>query len=59
MQRKNRVRKLDMKQRDAIRLLYESGSWTMTKLAEQFDVSVPRISQIVNNYYDEMVNDEE
>ena len=35
--------------------LYKSGEWTMKELSEQFDVSIPRISQIVNNYYGELV----
>lgn len=59
MKRKSRVRKLTMKQRNLIYDLYKSGEWTMKELSEQFKVSIPRVSQIVNNYYGEMVQNEE
>lgn len=54
---KRRNRKLTVEQREAIFILYQMNNWTMAKLAEQFSVSVPRISQIVkefnNGEYDE------
>lgn len=59
MKRKNRVRKLTLKQRTLICNLYESGDWTMKELSEQFKVSIPRVSQIVNNYYGELVSNEQ
>lgn len=48
-----------MKQRTLICELYETGDWTMRELSEQFSVSIPRISQIVNNYYGEISNEQE
>jgi DNA-binding MarR family transcriptional regulator len=59
LKRKSRVRKLTLKQRNLICELYKSGDWTMKELSEQFDVSIPRVSQIVNNYYGELVQNEE
>ncbi len=54
---KRRTRKLSVEQREAIYILYQLPEWTMTKLAEQFSVSVPRICQIVKEFnlgeYDE------
>ena len=55
LKRKSRVRKLTLKQRNLICELFKSGEWTMKELSEQFDVSITRISQIVNNYYGELV----
>jgi len=31
----------------------------MKELSKQFDVSIPRVSQIVNNYYGELIQYEE
>ncbi len=59
MKRKSRVRKLTLKQRNLICELYKSGDWTMKELSKQFDVSIPRVSQIVNNYYGELIQYEE
>tara|TARA_Y100001973_G_C5207316_1_gene342521 strand:- start:6548 stop:6733 length:186 start_codon:yes stop_codon:yes gene_type:complete len=59
LKRKSRVRKLTLKQRNLICELYKSGDWTMKELSKQFDVSIPRVSQIVNNYYGELIQYEE
>ena len=54
---KRRNRKLSVEQRKAIFTLYQDANWTMANLAEQFKVSIPRISQIVKEFneggYDE------
>lgn len=47
---KKRVRKTDLKSREAISSLYETGEWSMRELAEKFGVSVPRVCQIVKEY---------
>tara|TARA_R110000824_G_scaffold16434_5_gene68116 strand:+ start:1083 stop:1256 length:174 start_codon:yes stop_codon:yes gene_type:complete len=54
--RKNRVRKLTMEDRDIIRLLAATGT-PGKRLAELFEVSPARISQIVNDYYGEGRNE--
>lgn len=38
-----------MKDRIAIRTLYEEGNWTQQELADMFNVSQPRISMIIND----------
>lgn len=53
-ERKLRHRKLSEKDRIAITELYGLGIHTMTEIAEMFNVSQPRISQIVNDSYGEM-----
>lgn len=53
--RKTRIRKLDLKDRRAIAILYKSGEWTMRELASRFEVSAPRICQIITDYYGEGV----
>jgi DNA-binding Lrp family transcriptional regulator len=59
--RMKRVRKLDLKSRRAIAILYKTGEWTMRDLADKFQVSAPRICQIINDTYGEgvMKDDEE
>ena len=52
--RLNRVRKLTLEQRRMICDLYRSGNYTMVSIAEMFDISQPRVSQIVNNVYFEL-----
>ena len=52
--RLNRVRKLTLEQRRMICDLYASGNYTMVAIAEMFDISQPRVSQIVNNVYLEL-----
>jgi len=47
--RKSRNRILTMKDRIAIRTLYEEGNWTQQELADMFNVSQPRISMIIND----------
>tara|TARA_R100001443_G_scaffold11264_1_gene20874 strand:- start:445 stop:618 length:174 start_codon:yes stop_codon:yes gene_type:complete len=54
--RKNRVRKLTLEDRDIIRLLAAKGT-PGKRLAELFEVSPARISQIVNDYYGEEPNE--
>lgn len=53
MTRKNRTRKLTVEQRIEIRRLYSLDCFTMVKLADMFDISQPRVSQIVNDVYGE------
>lgn len=53
-ERKLRHRKLSEKDRIAIAELYGLGIHTMNEIAEMFNVSQPRISQIVNDSYGEM-----
>jgi len=52
-ERKNRVRKLTLNDREIICMCYMNGV-SGKQLAEMFQVSPARISQIVNNYYMEM-----
>jgi len=52
--RLNRVRKLTLEKRRMICDLYKSGNYTMVAIAEMFDISQPRVSQIVNNVYLEL-----
>ena len=54
--RKNRVRKLTLEDRQIIRQLSATGT-PGKRLAELFDVSPARISQIVNDYYGEDPNE--
>lgn len=44
-----RVRVLTMEDRIAIATLYRMGLYKQAELAEKYGVSVPRISQIVND----------
>lgn len=46
--RKHRTKKLSVKDRRAIIMLWDSGEYTQTEIARMFFVSVPRICQIVN-----------
>ena len=50
---KKRVRKTDLKTREAISSLYTTGEWSMRELAEKFGVSIPRVCQIVKEYKSE------
>ena len=52
IERKNRVRKLTLEDRDIIRMLALTGT-SGKRIAELFEVSPARISQIVNDYYGE------
>jgi DNA-binding transcriptional regulator GbsR (MarR family) len=45
--KRTRKRKTDPKVRNHIATMYNSGEFTMIELAEMFQVSQPRISQIV------------
>ena len=57
--RLNRVRKLTLEQRRMICDLYGSGNYTMVSIAEMFGISQPRVSQIVNNVYLELGENDE
>ncbi len=48
-----RKRKLSLSDRKMIITLYQTKEYTMKKLGEKFGVSTSRISQLVNDYYDE------
>ena len=50
---KHRVKKLTLQDRQAIRDLYAAGKVSMAYLANMFNVSRGRISQLVNDNYDE------
>ena len=50
---KCRTRKTDAKRRASIVLLYSTGWWTMRGLADLFNISSGRVSQIVNDNYNE------
>lgn len=47
---KFRVRKTDTKSRKAIFSLYQTGEWSMRELANKFEISIPRVCQIVKEY---------
>lgn len=47
---RKRVRKTDLRTREAISSMYETGEWSMRELAEKFDISIPRVCQIVKEY---------
>ena len=47
---KTRTRKTDIKSRKAIFNLYETGEWSMRELANKFEISVPRVCQIVKQF---------
>ncbi len=53
MTRKNRTRKLTVKQRLELIRLYRTGDITMVKLGLKYGISQPRVSQIVNDVYGE------
>ena len=55
---KRRNRKLSVEQRKAIFTLYQDANWTMANLADQFKVSIPRISQIVKEFNEGGYNEE-
>lgn len=50
MEKLRRSRKTDEKTRRAIVNMYQTGDWTMPELAEKFEISVPRVCQIVKEY---------
>ena len=52
--RKNRTRKLTVEQRFELVKLYQSGDFTMVELGKRYGISQPRVSQIVNNVYNEL-----
>jgi DNA-directed RNA polymerase specialized sigma subunit len=54
MTRKNRTRKLTIEQRIELVKLYHSGDFTMVELGRRYGISQPRVSQIVNNVYNEL-----
>tara|TARA_R110000824_G_scaffold75627_2_gene191809 strand:- start:1593 stop:1778 length:186 start_codon:yes stop_codon:yes gene_type:complete len=45
-----RKRKTDLKSRQAIVTLYQTGDWSMSELAKKFEISIPRVCQIVKQY---------
>tara|TARA_R110000824_G_scaffold51202_3_gene142997 strand:- start:370 stop:555 length:186 start_codon:yes stop_codon:yes gene_type:complete len=45
-----RKRKTDLKSRKAIVSLYDTGDWAMSELAKKFEISIPRVCQIVKQY---------
>jgi len=47
---KTRVRKTDPKTRELIFIMYDTGAWSMTQIADLFQISVPRVCQIVKEY---------
>ena len=47
---KFRVRKTDTKSRKAIFSLYQTGEWSMRELANKFEISIPRVWQMVKEY---------
>ena len=48
-----RVRKTTARDRNAIILLYETGLWTMQEIADKWNVTQPRVSQIIHDTYNE------
>ena len=48
--RRTRTRKTDLKSRKAIASMYQTGDWSMRELAEKFDISIPRVCQIVREF---------
>lgn len=53
MKAKCRTRKTSARDRASISLLYATGWWTMRDLAERFGITSGRVSQIVNDTYNE------
>ena len=51
-EKKTRFRKTDPRLRKYIAEMYFSGEWTMKEIAEQFQITQPRVSQIVKEYDD-------
>ena len=51
--RKNRTRKLNIEQRIELVKLYKTGNYTMVQLGLIYAISQPRVSQLVNNVYNE------
>lgn len=49
-----RKRKLSLSDRKMIITLYQTKEYTMKKLGEKFGVSASRVSQLVNDNYDEL-----
>ena len=45
-----RNRKTTLKDRLAIVDLYKTGNWTYSELAKKFEISIPRVCQIVKEY---------
>ncbi len=50
-----RYKRLSKKQKRAILEMYESGVWKQAELAELFNCSPGRVSQLVNDVYGERV----
>ena len=50
MEKLRRSRKTDEKSRRAIVEMYSTGDWTMPELAKMFEISIPRVCQIVKEY---------
>lgn len=49
-----RTRKTSARDRASIILLYSTGHWTMRDLADLFNITSGRVSQIVNDTYSEV-----
>lgn len=47
----NNAKKLDQRDADRIRSLYDGGNWSQAALAEAFNVNDATISRIVRNVY--------
>jgi len=53
MEKKRRVKKLTLKDRRTIMNLYSNGEHSMAEIGRLFNVSRGRVSQIVNDNYNE------